>query len=87
MSTKFNGMSISEHSIAARDMRPLDEIPWSAGGAFTGMDWKKFDFAVHSFWSTTQLSYRYGKKVRTNLARGKPSKDSFEFSWDQKLKK
>ena len=78
---------MSEHSIAARDMRPLDEIPWSAGSAFTGTDWKKFDFAVHRFWGDTQLAYRNGKKVRTNVARGRPTKSLFEFLWNPKLKK
>jgi len=76
---------MSEHTITST--RNLDEIPWSDGTGFTGSDWRKLDRALSHFWGNTQLAYKNGKKVRTNIDRKKPSKTLFDLVWTPKKKK
>lgn len=76
---------MNRHTIT--QSRTLDEIPWSDGTKFTGTDWKKLDLALQRFWSNTQVGYAEGRKIRTNIARKKPSKTLFDILWTPKKQK
>jgi len=76
---------MSEHTI--RESRPTDYDPWSDGKGFTGKDWKKLDLAIDRFWGNTQLVYCGGAKIRTKIARKKPSRTLFDVLWNPEKRK
>ena len=78
---------MSEHTISTRGSRSLDETPWTDGTRFSSTDWKKFDLAMRRFWANTQLAYRNGEKIRTNIDRKKPSATLFDVLWNPKKQK